>query len=81
MLLRILAMGLYPLQKVWVPLLIFVSIITMTGANLAALTQNNLAVELIRSGNFPRAEKAAKRHKKAPTWECWRRFSNRKSGS
>jgi NADH-quinone oxidoreductase subunit N len=42
MLLRILAMGLYPLQKVWVPLLIFVSIITMTGANLAALTQNNL---------------------------------------
>jgi len=42
MLLRVLAMGLYPLQKVWVPLLIFVSIITMTGANLAALTQNNL---------------------------------------
>ena len=42
MLLRILAMGLYPLNKVWVPLVIFVSIITMTGANLAALTQNNL---------------------------------------
>ena len=42
MLLRILAMGLYPLQKIWVPLLIFVSIITMTGANLAALTQSNL---------------------------------------
>jgi NADH-quinone oxidoreductase subunit N len=42
MLLRILVMGLYPLQKIWVPLLIFVSIITMTGANLAALTQNNL---------------------------------------
>src|SRR5436305_5549781 len=42
MLIRILVQGLAPLSKVWVPLLIFVSILTMTGANLAALTQNNL---------------------------------------
>jgi NADH-quinone oxidoreductase subunit N len=42
MLLRILIWGLYPLRHVYLPLLIFVSIATMTGANLAALTQNNL---------------------------------------
>lgn len=42
MLLRILIWGLYPLREVYVPLIIFVSIVTMTGANLAALTQNNL---------------------------------------
>ena len=42
MLLRILLWGLYPLRTKYVPLLIFVSIVTMTGANLAALTQNNL---------------------------------------
>ena len=42
MLLRILVWGLYPLRSVYVPLLIFVSVATMTGANLAALTQNNL---------------------------------------
>jgi NADH-quinone oxidoreductase subunit N len=42
MLLRILIWGLYPMRKVYLPLLIFVSIVTMTGANLAALTQNNL---------------------------------------
>jgi NADH-quinone oxidoreductase subunit N len=42
MLLRVLGMGLYPLRSVWVPLLIFVSLATMTAANLAALTQNNL---------------------------------------
>ena len=42
MLLRILLWGLYPLRTVYVPLVIFVSIVTMTGANLAALTQNNL---------------------------------------
>jgi NADH-quinone oxidoreductase subunit N len=42
MLLRVLAMGLFPLRSVWVPLLIFVSVATMTAANLAALTQNNL---------------------------------------
>jgi NADH-quinone oxidoreductase subunit N len=42
MLLRIFVWGLYPLRTVYVPLLVFVSIATMTGANLAALTQNNL---------------------------------------
>ncbi|HEX6504360.1 MAG TPA: NADH-quinone oxidoreductase subunit N [Terriglobales bacterium] len=42
MLIRVLGMGLYPLRTVWVPLLIFVSLATMTAANLAALTQNNL---------------------------------------
>ncbi len=42
MLLRIFIWGLYPLRTVYVPLLIFVSILTMTGANLAALTQTNL---------------------------------------
>ncbi len=42
MLLRIFLWGLYPLRTVYVPLLIFVSIITMTAANLAALTQTNL---------------------------------------
>jgi NADH-quinone oxidoreductase subunit N len=42
MLLRIFVWGLYPLRSVYVPLVIVVSIITMTGANLAALTQNNL---------------------------------------
>src|SRR6202162_1415800 len=42
MLLRHHLCGLYPLRTVYVPLLIFVSIITMTGANLAALTQSNL---------------------------------------
>jgi NADH-quinone oxidoreductase subunit N len=42
MLMRILLWGLYPLRTIYVPLLIFVSIGTMTGGNLAALTQNNL---------------------------------------
>ena len=42
MLLRILIWGLYPLRSVYVPLVIFISVATMTGANLAALTQNNL---------------------------------------
>src|SRR5207248_6931048 len=42
MLLRILLWGLAPLRPVYVPLLVFVSIATMTGANLAALTQTNL---------------------------------------
>src|SRR6266853_312176 len=41
MLLRILLWGLLPLRPVWAPLLVFVSIATMTGANLAALTQSN----------------------------------------
>jgi NADH-quinone oxidoreductase subunit N len=35
-------MGLFPLRPVYVPLLVFVSVATMTGANFAALTQNNL---------------------------------------
>jgi NADH-quinone oxidoreductase subunit N len=42
MLLRILFYGFYPLREVYVPFLIFVSIATMTVANLAALTQNNM---------------------------------------
>jgi len=41
MLLRILLFGLFPLTSVYTPLIIFVSIITMTGANFAALTQTN----------------------------------------
>jgi NADH-quinone oxidoreductase subunit N len=41
MLMRILLWGLYPMRNVWVPMLVFVSIATMTGANLAALTQTN----------------------------------------
>ncbi len=42
MLLRIFVWGLYPLRFVWLPLIIFVSVATMTWANLAALTQTNL---------------------------------------
>jgi len=42
MLLRIFLFGLYPLRAMYVPLLIFVSVATMTGGNLAAITQNNL---------------------------------------
>jgi NADH-quinone oxidoreductase subunit N len=41
MLLRILLVGLLPMRPIWVPLLVFVSIATMTGANFAALTQTN----------------------------------------
>jgi NADH-quinone oxidoreductase subunit N len=41
MLLRILLWGLLPMRFIWVPVLVFVSIATMTGANLAALTQTN----------------------------------------
>ena len=41
MLLRILVWGLLPMRPTWVPVLVFVSIATMTGANLAALTQTN----------------------------------------
>ncbi len=41
MLLRILLYGLIPMRTIWVPMLVFVSIATMTGANLAALTQTN----------------------------------------
>ena len=42
MLLRIFIWGLYPLRGAYVPLLIVVSIFTMTVGNLAALTQTNL---------------------------------------
>jgi len=42
MLLRVFVRGIYPLRPIYVPLLIFVSIATMTGGNLAALTQTNL---------------------------------------
>jgi NADH-quinone oxidoreductase subunit N len=41
MLLRILIFGLGPMRPIWVPVIVFVSIATMTGANLAALTQTN----------------------------------------
>jgi NADH-quinone oxidoreductase subunit N len=42
MLLRIFLWMLYPMREAYVPLLVFVSIATMTGGNLAALTQTNL---------------------------------------
>ena len=41
MLLRILLVGFLPMRSIWVPVLVFVSIATMTGANFAALTQTN----------------------------------------
>jgi NADH-quinone oxidoreductase subunit N len=41
MLLRVLVFGLIPMRPTWMPVLVFVSIATMTGANLAALTQTN----------------------------------------
>jgi NADH-quinone oxidoreductase subunit N len=41
MLLRLLLVALLPLRFIWVPVLVFVAIATMTGANLAALTQTN----------------------------------------
>jgi NADH-quinone oxidoreductase subunit N len=41
MLLRVLLFGLFPLRTVYTPMIVFVAIATMTGANLAALTQNN----------------------------------------
>ncbi|MFI5107112.1 MAG: NADH-quinone oxidoreductase subunit N, partial [Terriglobales bacterium] len=42
MLLRIFLWGLYPLRPVYLPLLVFVAIATMTGGNFAALTQTNI---------------------------------------
>ena len=42
LLLRIFLNGLGPLRPLYVPLLVFVAIATMTGGNLAALTQTNL---------------------------------------
>jgi NADH-quinone oxidoreductase subunit N len=41
LLLRILLFGLWPLRSVYTPVIVFVSIATMTGANFAALTQMN----------------------------------------
>jgi NADH-quinone oxidoreductase subunit N len=41
LLLRVLIIGFGSMRSVWVPLLVFVSIATMTGANFAALTQTN----------------------------------------
>ncbi len=42
MLLRIYVWGLYPMRAIYLPILIVVAVVTMTGANLAALTQTNL---------------------------------------
>jgi NADH-quinone oxidoreductase subunit N len=41
MLLRILLWGLLPMRSIWGPVIVFISIATMTGANFAALTQTN----------------------------------------
>lgn len=41
LLLRILVFGLLPLRSIYTPVMVFVAIATMTGANLAALTQTN----------------------------------------
>ena len=41
LLLRILVFGLWPLRSVYTPVIVVVSIATMTGANFAALTQTN----------------------------------------
>jgi len=41
LLLRILVFGLWPLRSIYVPVIVLVSIATMTGANFAALTQTN----------------------------------------
>jgi NADH-quinone oxidoreductase subunit N len=41
MLMRILLFGLLPMRSIWLPVLVFVSVATMTGANFAALTQTN----------------------------------------
>jgi NADH-quinone oxidoreductase subunit N len=41
LLLRILLYGLFPLRAVYTPVIVFVAIATMTGANFAALTQTN----------------------------------------
>jgi NADH-quinone oxidoreductase subunit N len=38
---RMFVVGLYPLRSIYTPMIVFVAIATMTGANLAALTQNN----------------------------------------
>jgi NADH-quinone oxidoreductase subunit N len=42
MLLRILLYGLWPIHEIYYPIIVFVSVASMTGANLAAITQNNM---------------------------------------
>ena len=42
LLLRIFLFGLYPLRSMYVPMIVFIAIATLTGGNLAAITQNNL---------------------------------------
>src|SRR5512146_3364624 len=42
LLLRVFLFGFYPIRSLYLPLLIFVSIATLTGGNLAAMTQSNL---------------------------------------
>ncbi len=41
LLLRILVFGLWPLRSIYIPVIVFVAIATMTGGNFAALTQTN----------------------------------------
>ena len=41
LLLRIMVFGLFPLRAIYTPIIVFVAIATMTGGNLAALTQTN----------------------------------------
>src|SRR5437899_2461541 len=41
LLLRILVFGLWPLRSIYTPVIVVIAIATMTGANFAALTQNN----------------------------------------
>jgi NADH-quinone oxidoreductase subunit N len=42
MMLRILLFGLYPLRSLYVPMLVFTALLTLTIGNLAAITQTNL---------------------------------------
>jgi NADH-quinone oxidoreductase subunit N len=42
MMLRILLFGLYPLRSLYVPMLVFTALLTLTVGNLAAITQTNL---------------------------------------
>jgi NADH-quinone oxidoreductase subunit N len=42
LLLRIFLFGFYPIRSMYLPLLVFVSLATLTGGNLAAMTQSNL---------------------------------------
>jgi len=42
LLLRIFLFGFYPIRSLYLPLLVFVSLATLTGGNLAAMTQSNI---------------------------------------